>query len=76
MCNYAHCSSGNGECLDDSPIGGRLNASALEGLNFGADAQCRAIHGPTARLCPVDFAVTVILILKCCINNVNITYVV
>ena len=53
---YIYCSSGNGECLNDLPIGGRLNASALEGVNFDADAQCRAAYGPAARLCPAGFA--------------------
>ena len=49
-------SSGNGQCLDDVPIGDRLNASALEGINFDADAQCRAAYGPAARFCPGSFA--------------------
>ena len=45
LCIYS--SSGNGVCLNDLPIGGRLNASsALEGVNFDADAQCRAAYGP------------------------------
>ena len=46
-------------CLNDLPIGGRLNASSLEGVNFDADAQCRAAYGPTARLCPANFALEV-----------------
>ena len=47
-------------CLNDLPIGGRLNASsALEDVNFDADAQCRAAYGPTVRLCPANFAIEV-----------------
>lgn len=57
--NSVYSSSGNGVCLNDLPIGGRLNASSLEGVNFDADAQCRAAYGPTARLCPAAFAVEV-----------------
>ena len=49
-------SSGNGQCLDDIPIGARLNTSALEGINFDANAQCRAAYGPEARFCPATFA--------------------
>ena len=56
-----HCSTGNGVCLEDPPIGGKLNASALEGLNFDADAQCRAVHGATARFCSATFAIEVSL---------------
>ena len=54
-----HCSTGNGVCLEDPPIGGKLNASALEGLNFDADAQCRAVYGATARFCPATIAIEV-----------------
>jgi len=46
-------------CLSDSPTGSKLNISVLEGLNFDADAQCRAAYGSTARLCPARFAVQV-----------------
>ena len=57
--NCVHYSENNGVCLEDPPIGGKLNASALEGLNFDADAQCRAIYGATARFCPATIALQV-----------------
>ena len=54
-----HCSPGNGVCLEDPPIGRKLNALAFEGFNF--DALCRTVYGATARFCPATIAVEVSL---------------
>lgn len=75
------CSSSNGDCLNDHPIGEHLNASALEGLNFDANAQCRATYGATARLCPTTFAMQVSLhntsyYLYMCVHTVSVVIVV
>ena len=54
-------SSGSGVCLEDVPAQGEfdVDSTALVGLDFNADEQCRAQYGPTAVFCPFNFATDV-----------------
>lgn len=53
-------SAGNGQCLEDQPDPSLTQAdpTALPGLVFDADAQCRAQLGPTAVGCPFGMDVS------------------
>ena len=49
MVKWFFISSGRAACLEDVPAEAEfdINTTALIGLNFSADEQCRALHGPT-----------------------------
>ena len=61
MVKWFFISSGRAACLEDVPAEAEfdINTTALIGLNFSADEQCRALHGPTAVFCPDDDALEV-----------------
>ena len=63
-----HCRSGKGACLEDAPDEREFNVTKLSstfvGLNFDANAQCRAQFGPSAIFCPFNSALKVNLYIK------------